>query len=194
MKPLSLSRPHLVIMVGIPGAGKSYFAEHFGNTFHAPVINTGRIRQSLGQDVSEETVEQTAKLMLEELVKTNATIVYDGTSDTRASRLELSRFAHSVNYLPVFVWVQTDSIEAARRATNPRKADGYLTDEEFEKAVRRFKVPVATEKPVVISGKHTYVSQLKNVLKYLAAVRENAAVQPPAPRAGSRPRRRTIIR
>lgn len=194
MKPLSLSRPHLVIMVGIPGAGKSYFAEHFGNTFHAPIINTGKIRQEFGQDSTDELVEKTAKLMLDELIKTNATIVYDGNTETRASRQELARFARAVNYLPIFVWVQTDSGEAARRATNYRKEDGYLSEEEFDKAVRRFKVPTAAEKPVVISGKHTYASQLKNVLKYLAAARDNLTVQPPAPRSESSPRHRAIIR
>lgn len=204
MKPLSLSRPHLIILVGIPGAGKSYFGERFGNTFKAPVINQGKLQKELfgelRDDVHEaELADQVARTMLSELVKTGATIVYDGPTDSRVKRQELIRFAHSVDYSPVMVWVQTDSSEAARRATNRRKADGFLTEAQFDSAVRHFTIPNQNEHAVVISGKHTYTTQLKNVLKHLTSTREAEPVAPPTPRPNAsgdiRPvRRRPIIR
>lgn len=206
MKPLSLSRPHLIIMVGIPGAGKSYFGERFGNTFKAPVINQGKLQKELFGEVRDaaqevEITDKVARTMLDELVKTGATIVYDGPTDSRVSRQELVRFAHSVDYLPVMVWVQTDSSEAARRATNRRKADGFLTEQQFDTAVRQFTIPNQSERAVVISGKHTYPTQLKNVLTHLASTREaEPTAPPPKPRPNASgdirpaPRRRPVIR
>ena len=70
-------------MVGIPGAGKSFFAEHFGETFRAPVINLGKIQTELFGGINddhreEELAEKVVQMTFTELSKTGATIVYDG--------------------------------------------------------------------------------------------------------------------
>jgi len=59
MKPLSLSKPHVIVTVGIPGSGKSFFAEHFAATFKAPLISGERIRKELFGD-KQRSDEQTA--------------------------------------------------------------------------------------------------------------------------------------
>jgi len=201
MKPLSLSRPHLIIVVGIPGAGKTFFAEHFAATFKAPIVNEGKIQFELfgtleGQ-AETEVAERAAQLMLEELVKTQKTIVYEDSSATRVKRQEILKYAQSVGYTPLLIWVQTDSMEANRRATSTRKTDGFLTDEQFDTAVRRFTIPSPKEKPIVISGKHTYGSQLRIVLKSLVKVLEGLPPRPAPtrqapPEQRSEPRRNYI--
>jgi predicted kinase len=189
MKPLSLSRPHLIVMVGIPGSGKTYFAEHFASTFRVPIVNQNKIQNEIfgslnGGEQEDAISEQAAAIMLQEMVKTNQSVIYEGPTGSRVRRTEVARFARSVGYVPLFIWVQTDSAEASRRAMNSRKADGYLTDEQFDYAVRHFSVPAEQEKAIVISGKHTYASQLKIVLKYLSNFREGV-------QARSTPRRPT---
>ena len=43
MKPPIPAIPHVILMIGIPGAGKSTFAERFSETFQAPIVSyTGR--------------------------------------------------------------------------------------------------------------------------------------------------------
>jgi predicted kinase len=188
MKSLSLSKPHLLIMVGIPGSGKSFFAEKFSEMFHAPYVSYDRI-----MDVGEGNAEQAARYMtylLHELIKTGQTLVVDGLADTRAQRAELKHLAHVAGYKPLFIWVQTDVATAKARAlkTSTDKGRG-MTPHEYDQVAGYFMPLSAMEKPVVISGKHTYATQARIVLKNLAAPRGQA---PPSDR-GDPPGRRNII-
>lgn len=194
MKSLSLSQPHLLIMVGIPGSGKSFFAEKFSETFRAPYVSYDKMMQ-----VGEGNAESGAKYMtylLHELLKTGHTIVVDGLADTRAQRTELKHLAHVARYKPLFIWVQTDVATAKARALKAGKEKGHIvTPDEYHQLVSYFVPPAAMERPVVISGKHTYATQAKVVLKHLATARANAPTQVPSPsRSDSSGRRNIIIR
>jgi predicted kinase len=172
MKSLSLSRPHLIVMVGIPGAGKSFFGDHFAQTFNAPVINEKTVQSDIFGSVTTNKTEATithkaALSALQQLFKTKQTVIYEGVSSSKSERKELTKLAHSVGYHPMFIWVQTESYEAKRRAML-KTAKPRLTSDEFDQQIKKFSVPDSSEKFVVISGKHTYASQLKIVLKYIA--------------------------
>lgn len=165
---MTLATPHLIIIVGIPGSGKTFFAEHFATTFNAPFVSVAAIVASLDANLGQDSAVTISNYMLKELLKTGQTVVYDGIVDSRTMRAALAKIAKDKGYSPLLVWVQTESASAKVRATKPRKDAPYLTSEEFENALRRFTPPNASEKAVVISGKHTYPSQLKIVLKRLA--------------------------
>ena len=165
---MTLATPHLIIIVGIPGSGKTFFAEHFATTFNAPFVSVAAIAASLDANLGQDSAVTISNYMLKELLKTGQTVVYDGIVDSRTMRAALAKIAKDKGYSPLLVWVQTESASAKVRATKPRKDAPYLTSEEFENALRRFTPPNASEKAVVISGKHTYPSQLKIVLKRLA--------------------------
>jgi predicted kinase len=188
MKPLTTATPHVIIMVGIPGAGKSAFAEHFAKTFQAPLISLSLLMREGGVDIAAGTA--LCAVLLDELLKTQRTLIFDGPTYTKASRLDLARHITQAGYQPLLVWVQTESVEAKRRATKKRPDNSQLSQEEFDTAIKRFTAPTATEKPVVISGKHTYASQLKIVLKRLAG---QARPEMPEP-LRSRPSRNIILR
>lgn len=192
MKSLSLSQPHLLVMVGIPGSGKSFFAEKFSEMFHAPYVSYDRV-----MDVGEGNEESAAKYMtylLHELIKTGHTIVVDGLADTRAQRAEMKHLAAAAGYKPLFIWVQTDVATAKARALKNTKDRGRpLTPHEYDQLAAYFVPLTATEKPVVISGKHTYATQARVVLKHLAAPRGQAPPQTPPNTRGDSPGRRNII-
>jgi predicted kinase len=182
MKSLHLSKPHIIVMVGIPGAGKSFFAEHFAQTFGAPYIHYGAIRAELFNDPTyshdeNEIISRIGTMQLHELLKTERTIVFDGASDARTDRTEIAKLAHAAGYQPLFVWVQTESVAAKSRATKPSKTTSYVSSDQFDQMLRRFTAPNAAEKAVVISGKHTYASQLKIVLKRLVGPRIESVEQ-----------------
>lgn len=170
MKSLSLNQPHVIVMVGVPGSGKSFFAEKFAETFHAPYVCRGRIETLVGDNPAADAL---AMQQFTELLKTRHTLILEGPSSTRAERTELSRLAQSAGYETLFVWVQTDPATAKMRSIRPSKDSTYrpLTHDEYDAKLQRFSAPHAVENTVVISGKHTYATQARVVLKKLSSPR-----------------------
>lgn len=185
MKQLSPSQPHLIVLIGIPGSGKTFFAEKFSDTFHAPYVSRDLIAQMAGEDAADAITTY----QLEELLKTGQSVVYDGMSDTRASRLELAKKARAAHYEVLLVWVQTDEATARSRA-----AKYGFDDDSYDKRVKRFTPPTPPEKPVVISGKHTYASQAKAILQRLSAPRAEISAHTKPPARQEPPRRNITIR
>lgn len=169
MKQLTPASPHVIVMVGVPGAGKSTFATSFAKTFSAPFINKTFIEREY--DIDSKSASAIARGFLEELLKTNKTIILESQANKRSERASLVKNIKSSGYIPLVVWVQTDVAEAKRRATKKYPSGSGLTPEEFEKAVSNFQPPTDKETVVVISGKHTYTTQLKAVLRHLASER-----------------------
>lgn len=176
MESLSLNKPHLIIMVGIPGSGKSFFAEHFADTFKAPIVSFERLRKELFLSPTlnkseDEIINRVANYMLDEVLKTGRTVVYDGQTSLRVDRELIVKKTRNAGYEPLFVWVQTELTEAKKRATKPNAGRPTLNTDQFDAKLKRFSAPHQTEKTVVISGKHTYATQLKIILKHLVEPR-----------------------
>jgi len=185
MKPLTPENPHVIVMVGIPGAGKTSFAQHFADTFQAPVVSKSELARSFNLDAS--LADGISAYFLSELLKTRRTIVIDGGTDRITNRMELYKLLTKQGYNVLTVWVQTDSNESKRRALRRYPQGSGLTSEQFDTLLQQFQPPVQQEKPVVISGKHTYATQLKVVLKQLANTRPpQTGTTPPAPRPHGR--------
>ncbi|MEP7205079.1 MAG: AAA family ATPase [Candidatus Saccharibacteria bacterium] len=187
MKSLSLTKPHVIVMVGIPGSGKSYFADRFAETFNAPLISYGRIRDELFNvptynDDENTIIGRVSDYMLGELYKTHRTFIYEGPADSRTERQAIARLARTVGYEALFVWVQTESATAQSRVKKAVHGKVTISPAQFDSALKHFSAPHASEKAIVISGKHTYASQLRIVLKRLVEPRiENVDnLTPPA--------------
>jgi predicted kinase len=189
MKSLSLSKPHLIVMVGVPGSGKSFFAEKFAETFRAPYVSFEKIAAFIPE--SPKVAEALASYQLEELLKTGQSIIVDGMGDTRTARAELARKARASGYESLLIWVQTDPAAAKSRALKQYKEAGK-TPEEYEKVLKHFTPPTMTERPIVLSGKHTYATQAKVVLKKLTGPRAEISTHSGAPVRASQPGRRNI--
>ena len=179
MKPSDTVKPHLIIMVGIPGSGKSFFAEHFADTFKAPFISYDNFRKEMftnptHSDEEDKIINKIANYVLEEVLKTKRTVIYEGQSNLRSDRIAISKKARDAGYEPLFIWVQTETATAIKRATKPSLEKPALNIDDFNNKIKRFSPPHLNEKVIVISGKHTYTSQLKIVLKHLIQPRENS--------------------
>lgn len=166
MKPLTPASPHAIIMIGIPGSGKSTFAERFADTFQAPIVSQTKFQQEYHLALS--AAESLRDTVLTEYMKTHRTVVIDGGLDSRDKRDTMVRRLVKAGYRPLIVWVQTDTTEALRRARKPYPQGSGLSEDDFDMLLGRFEAPSEKEKVIVISGKHTYTSQLKIILKQLA--------------------------
>jgi predicted kinase len=186
MKALSLARPLLIMIIGLPGAGKSYFARHFSDTFGAPLISADAMRFELFDTPQFNAneyglIKRLLGHQLGELVKTKTSVLVDGICNDRKDRQALEQFAAQHGYGTMLVWVQTDEPTAKTRATSrnaKRPGDEFnskISPVQFAAQTKQLNPPVKNEDYVVISGKHTYSTQAKMVLRKLAAPRVEKA-------------------
>lgn len=170
MKSLSLATPHIIAMVGIPGSGKTYFAEQFVNTFATPFISYHQL-QGLSGDAL--TLHGTMLQILTEVTKTKHTVVFEGATNTRAERDELVKLAKQRGYSVLFVWVQTEVSMAKKRLSKE------VSGADYDHYLDQFEQPQDPEPVVVISGRHTYNTQARAILKRLTADRAQQMPQRP---------------
>ncbi len=191
MKRLQLARPHAIMMVGLPGSGKSFFAEKFAETFTAPYIDSLSIEQ---EAKDAESAGRLITMMVAEVAKTNQTFIFEGNSDSRVMRTEFARWARKNDYHPLFIWVQTDANTCLKRTLK----NGTLDQHGFEDVYHTFSPPHESEKAIVVSGKHTFASQVRTVLNFLTKqTRPGTAVlasPPPRPQASHGNRSAKLIR
>ncbi len=150
MKSLNLARPQLLMIVGNPGAGKSFFARQFSETFDAPVIAADRIRYELFtaptfSSDENDLVNRMGSYFTDELLKTKRSFVVDGGCNTRADRLRLAQLARKAGYDAIVIWVQTDAATCRARALkrNPKRSidDKFspsLSEQIFDAQAKRF--------------------------------------------------------
>ncbi len=159
MKPLKLNRPYMILLVGIPGSGKTFFGKKFASTFNASFVES-QFYKNLARD--EASGAKIVNDVISKIISSKLPIVIEGFGHTKRERKELMKFAEKNNHKPLFVWVQTDPVAAADRVAK------RTTNEEFQKMANKFQ-PLGKEEPhVVISGKHTYQTQVRAVLRKIA--------------------------
>lgn len=207
MKSLDSSTPAVIMVTGLPGTGKTFFATRFAKTFGIAVVSIDKIRWTLFanhtySDNENAMVQQVANLIVTELLKTQKSFVVDGGFNTEIEREEfISRFTKA-GFRVVIVVVQVDDSTAKLRSAKRSAKDPEnrykqsLSSEEFEEQVARYEMPRIDKKTVVISGKHTYPTQARNVLGKLLETKDVPIIIKPKPLHGSPPpdsRRRPII-
>ncbi len=200
MQTAQAAKPLLLVTIGPPGTGKSYFARRFADMFKAPLVSFDEVRYELFNDISfsdDENiiVARVAGLQLRELLKTGKTVVIDGGHNPKVSRLELGKVAKNAGYNILYIWTQTDEKTARSRST--KRSSGQddslfnraLTTEEFERHAKVFTPPSAYEKHVVISGRHNFPSQARIVLRKMVGPREDTSYPTEQPKPKGRDKR-----
>ncbi len=164
MKSLQLDKPHALVVVGIQGSGKTFFAQKFADTFNAPFIEQAQFKKNATDDAAADTLMAS---MISEISKTGRSIVVELDLTSRTERSELTKRLKADGYVTMFVWVQIDTDTAISRAYRTSRVD----EASYRERMRAFSPPHPTEKALVISGKHTFATQAKAVLKKLASPR-----------------------
>ncbi len=178
--------PKLFCLVGLPGSGKTFFAEKFSEEYQIPFLNLNKWRFFMF-DAPEFSREEDTRLtqyaseLLTELFKTKKSILLEGNLYSRADRQRYSQLARRHGYQPVVIWVQNVDSESKRRSVRLNQnlpKDFLITPEVFEDLKQRFTPPNEVEKPIVISGKHAFKMQYRSVLKRIICDDHSAEVRP----------------
>ena len=153
-----------VLVFGAPGSGKTTFAEKFAKKYSLAYYNLDEIREKYG--FSHEAVLN----ILEIITKSKQSIVVEGELKTEKDRTEVRNILRSQGYKPALVWVQTDfmtiKLRLKQRYRTIKKAK-----ETYDAAIAEMEAPADFEKPIILSGKHTFETQTKHVLAGLAKAR-----------------------
>ncbi len=158
------NKPRAVLVFGAPGSGKSTFAEKFAKKFGLAYYNLDEIRENY--NFSHEA----ALVILEIITKSKQSIVVEGELKTEKERTEMRNILRSHDYRPALVWVQTDFM-TIRQRLKKRYRSVQKAKEVYEAAVAEMEIPANFENPIILSGKHTFDTQTKQVLAGLAKTR-----------------------
>lgn len=198
MKQLQLTPPLLILTMGYPGSGKTYFARQFADEYKLARISEDRIRFELFEKPTFaaeefEIIQRMGMYMVEQLMQTKQTIVYDGMFLQTHERLQVQQLAKQNGYRVLIVWLQTDIETSAQRANqrdrrNPDSKYSFSLDRQTFDTVRStLQRPHEKDSVVVISGKHANKSQCLTVLRKITTVySENLGKGRPATPAHSR--------
>lgn len=180
---LSAAQPLLILVVGIPGSGKSFFGRQFSENYKFFYIDSGRYKSELEvlNSASQEDINTVANKLVnatyEQALKCFKHIVIEGQFNTAKEREEVLSKARKAGFGTLIVWVQTDEDSARSRALNRdrRRADDkysvQINQDEFDDLVKVFQIPNPKKETfVVVSGKHDFKSQSVIVLKKIASM------------------------
>lgn len=155
------NRPRALLVFGAPASGKTTFAEKFAKKFGLAFYNLADLMEE--HDFSRDTI----LIILEQILKTGQTVVLEGCLDTEKDRTEIRNVIRKSGYEPALVWVQTD-ISTIRQRLKTRYKSVSKAKDAYEKAVAEMEAPIDIEKPIILSGKHTFETQTRHVIAGLA--------------------------
>ncbi len=155
------TQPRAILVFGAPGSGKTTFSERFAKKFHAAFFDLGELERDNKLD------RKTVLFLLEQLAKTNVTLVIEGILDTERERTEVRNILRRAGYNPSLVWIQTD-VNTIRQRLRIKNRSATKAKQEYETRIGRMEAPSEVEAPIVLSGKHTFETQLRHVLTQLA--------------------------
>lgn len=149
-----------ILVFGAPCSGKTTFSKQFAEQFNATFYDLDTLKEQ--HNLSRQFV----LLLVAEIAKTGATLVIEGANDTEKDRRELEEILCAAGYAPTLIWIQTDVSTIRMRLKNKLKSV-EKAKEVYDKRVKALEAPSDAEAPIVLSGKHTYPAQLKQVLTQL---------------------------
>jgi predicted kinase len=179
MERILPEKPVLILLYGFPGAGKTYFARQFCEAVQAAHLEQDRIRYELFQNPKYSKQENYAlsrimEYMTGEFLTAGISVVMDMNAMRVSQRRTLREMARRAKAATLVVWFQVDPDTAFvrnqkrdRRKADDRYAVGYDV-EPFKQLAAYMQHPEPTEDFIVVSGKHTFASQMSGVAKKLA--------------------------
>ncbi len=149
-----------ILVFGTPCSGKTTFCENFAKRFHAPFYNLEDMMTKYG--FNHEQILG----FVEEVAKTGQTLIFEGLLNTEKDREIINQILIDSNYSPSLIWIQTDSSTTKQRMKMRLKSVSKAKTE-YDARMKLLEAPSDKEPAIVISGRHTFETQLRHVLTQL---------------------------
>lgn len=157
------SKSRALLVFGAPCSGKTTFAKKFAEKFGLAYYNFEDIKKK------HNFTRDEILTILELIAKTHQTIIIEGIIDTENQRKAVRRILSDAGYNPALIWVQTD-VATIRSRMKIKYKSVTKAKNTYDIAIDRMEAPTEDERPIILSGKHTFETQTKHTLAGLADV------------------------
>lgn len=170
---LIMAKPHLYLLVGYPGSGKTTVAKIIHEKTGAEHLWTDWERRSMfespthSQNESDQLYAYLNNLT-EQLLGEGKDVIFDTSFNFRKDRNHLREIAERQNAETTVIWVTTDKNISKRRALeggNTRNGyDKPMTKKQFERIAQHLEPPAENEKVIKIDGTDVDSQELLGLL------------------------------
>ena len=178
MGKITTKKPLFVLMYGMSGSGKTFFARQLCEQLQSVHLEADRIRTELFEkpSFSKEENHIVASLMAYmagEFLRCGVSVVFDMQLPRVVQRKALRALAERNKAETITVWFQIDPDTAFNRAVrrDRRTADDRfaqeMTPELFRTQLAALQNPGEKEAAVVVSGKHVFTMQKNTFFREL---------------------------
>lgn len=159
------NKSRALLIFGAPCSGKTAFAEKFAQKFGLAYYD---LEELMKEGFSREQILRIIELVL----RTRQTILIEGGLDTEADRSEMRNMLRKHGYEPSLIWIQTD-IATLRMRLKSKFRSVSKAREYFDNVTAGMEAPTDFERPIILSGKHTFETQTKHAITGLADLVES---------------------
>ena len=159
------NKSRALLVFGAPCSGKTTFSEKFAKKFGLAYYNL--------DDLLIEDGFSRSQLMtiISLILRTGQTIIIEGGLSTEKERDEVRALVRRSNYEPSLIWIQTDAATIRARLKSKFK-NVAKAKEAYDAAINKIEAPTEAERPIILSGKHTFETQTRHVVTGLADLSE----------------------
>ncbi|MBM3210131.1 ATP-binding protein [Candidatus Saccharibacteria bacterium] len=186
-----MNTPLLIVFLGFPGSGKTYFSVQLAKKLNAVTLNSDALRLSMFG--SQEQIEkirnrQRSRLYADvfgamdyaarQILKAGHTVIYDAQQTKRSDRLGIEKLAAEVGATPVLIWIKTSPEVALQRGQyrEAREDSHQYSAEKMTMLIERFyrvtDLPSSDENVIEINGEIPFSEQYVSFQAQLAQILE----------------------
>lgn len=175
-----MKKPLLIVTLGHPGSGKTYFSERLAKEYNLVHLNRDRFRKEIipnptFQPEERDAIMRAVNWITEEFLMKRIGVLNDGNYNKKKYRNELAKIAKKIGATYIIVHIITSIEQAEKRLLQRQKFKSKLKQKYYhpsDVSVARLlmsdtEYPTKSEPVIEIDGSKNFSEQIKQFKKGL---------------------------